>query len=70
MDTLGGSLRGPICIDNMHKNSSLGDQYASRALALLNDEASMKMVSTLRSYSSYKPHIRIDIDGLSELSMH
>ena len=61
---------GPICIDQTNIDVSLGDQYAARALALLNDEASMNMVSTLRSYSSYKPHIRIDIDGLSELSMH
>jgi len=61
---------GPICIDQTNIDVSLGDQYAARALALLNDEASMRMVSTLRSYSSYKPHIRIDINGLSELSMH
>ena len=61
---------GPICIDQTNIDVSLGDQFAARALALLNDEASMNMVSTLRTYSSYKPHIRIDIDGLSELSMH
>ena len=61
---------GPICIDQTNIDVSLGDQYAARALALLNDEASMNMVSTLRSYSGYKPHIRIDIDALSELSMH
>ena len=29
--------QGPICIDNMAKGSSLGDQFAARALALLND---------------------------------
>ena len=60
---------GPICIDQTNIDVSLGDQYAARALALLNDEASMNMVSTLGSYRNYKPHIRIDIDGLSELSM-
>ena len=50
MDTLGGSLRGPICIDNMHKNSSLGDQYASRALALLNDNVTIKLIYTIDRY--------------------
>ena len=50
IENLGGVLRGPICIDNMHTNSSLGDQYASRALALLNDNITIKLVYTIDRY--------------------
>ena len=42
--------RGPICIDNMGANTPVGDQFASRALALLNDEFTMKIVSTIKTY--------------------
>ena len=42
--------RGPICIDNMAKGSSLGDQFAARALALLNDSFTIQIVSTIRRY--------------------
>ena len=45
-----GNFRGPICIDNIHTNSSLGDQYAARALALLNDNVTVKLVSTIAKY--------------------
>ena len=45
-----GHFRGPICIDNIHTNSSLGDQYAARALALLNDNVTVKLVSTIAKY--------------------
>ena len=61
---------GPICIDQTNLDVSLGDQYAARALALLNDKASMNMVSTLNTYSRYEPEIRVDIDALSELSKY
>ena len=47
---LSGQLRGPICIDNIHSNSSLGDQYAARALALLNDTTTIKLVNTIAKY--------------------
>tara|TARA_R100000808_G_scaffold25064_1_gene61144 strand:- start:962 stop:2326 length:1365 start_codon:yes stop_codon:yes gene_type:complete len=50
INKLGGSFRGPICIDNIHSNSSLGDQYAARALALLNDNVTIKLVSTIAQY--------------------
>lgn len=40
---------GPICIDNMG-NTPVGDQFASRALALLNDAFTIKAVSTINSY--------------------
>lgn len=38
---------GSICIDNIHSNSSLGDQFAARALALLNDNLTVKLVHTI-----------------------
>ena len=34
----------------MHRNSSLGDQYASRALALLNDNVTVTLVYTIDKY--------------------
>ena len=45
-----GSLKGPICIDNIHVNSSVGDQYVARALALLYDVTTLKIVSTISRY--------------------
>ena len=45
-----GRFNGPICIDNIHANSSLGDQYAARALALLNDNVTVKLVNTIGRY--------------------
>jgi len=45
-----GNLKGPICIDNMTKNSSVGDQFAARAFALLNDKFTIEIVSTIKHY--------------------
>ena len=45
-----GSWKGPICIDNMTGGSSLGDQFVARALALLNDTMTVKIVNTIRRY--------------------
>lgn len=45
-----GVFKGPICIDNIHSNSSLGDQFASRALALLNDKLTVKLIYTIDRY--------------------
>lgn len=42
--------KGPICIDNMSKGSSLGDQFATRALALINDIHTIKIVNTIKRY--------------------
>jgi hypothetical protein len=39
---------GPICIDNIHSNSTIGDQLASRGMMLLNDSSAAKMIYTLR----------------------
>tara|TARA_Y100000004_G_scaffold181129_1_gene226479 strand:+ start:1663 stop:2811 length:1149 start_codon:yes stop_codon:yes gene_type:complete len=44
------SWRGPICIDNMGESTPIGDQFAGRALALLNDVFTIKIVSTIGSY--------------------
>jgi len=45
-----GYLGGPICIDNMSKNSSVGDQFAARAFALLNDNLTVARVNTVNRY--------------------
>lgn len=42
--------KGPICIDNMSKGSSLGDQFATRALALINDTHTIQIVNTIKRY--------------------
>ena len=47
-----GALKGPICIDNMTKNSSIGDQFAARAMALLNDKITVTLVNTINHYLS------------------
>ena len=47
---MNGHLRGPICIDNVHNNSSVGDQYAARGLALLNDNITIELVHTISNY--------------------
>ena len=61
-------LDGPICIDNMTKNSSIGDQFAARALALLNDKVTVQIVNTVARYLN-DGHVegqfdqRLDMDG-------
>lgn len=62
-------LNGPICIDNADADVSLGDQFAGRALALLNDNHSMMNVSTLRGYSGFIRAKEDTIHGLSELQI-
>lgn len=55
--------RGPICIDNMARGSSTGDQFAARALALINDTLTVKMVNTIDRYLTAKENEwRIDWD--------
>tara|TARA_Y100001938_G_scaffold131640_1_gene188975 strand:+ start:6078 stop:7208 length:1131 start_codon:yes stop_codon:yes gene_type:complete len=57
--------RGPICIDNMAKGSSLGDQFAARALALLNDSFTIQIVSTIQRYLvGSKNENRFDFDEI------
>ena len=56
---------GPICIDNMADGSPLGDQFATRALALLNDFHTIKIVNTIKRYLAAEPNeYRVDNDEL------
>lgn len=45
-----GHLLGPICIDNMTTGSSVGDQFAARAIALMNDVITVNRVDTIKRY--------------------
>ena len=56
-----------ICIDQSNTDVSIGDQFASRVMAFLNDTASFNRVSTMRGYKAMKPKYRVDFDALSEL---
>ena len=60
---------GPICIDNMAKGSSLGDQFATRAFALLNDNMTVARVNTIRGYLKYKPNEneRVDLNEVHRM---
>jgi hypothetical protein len=55
--------RGPICIDNMAQGSSLGDQFASRIFAVMNDSMTVARVSTLSHYlrNAYPP-VKLGLD--------
>lgn len=57
------ATRGPVCIDNIHNNSSIGDQIMSRALALMNDEAAVNAIHTLRTNLPTEPY-RVDREKL------
>ena len=60
--------KGPICIDNMSAGSSLGDQFAARALALLNDTTTIKIVNTIKRYLTTPPNKnRIDFDEMQRM---
>jgi len=60
--------KGPICIDNMSKGSSLGDQFAARAMALLNDNMTIQIVNTIKRYLVSKPNTnRIDFDEMQRM---
>lgn len=58
--------KGPICIDNMASNSPLGDQFAARALALLNDSFTITIVNTISNYLVAKPneYRNVDLDEM------
>lgn len=49
------NIDGPFCIDNIHDNSSIGDQIASRAMIVMNDDKASKMVGTLRRIDDMSP---------------
>ena len=47
-----GYLSGPICIDNLTAKVSVGDQFASRAISLMNDSVMVARISTIKRYLS------------------
>tara|TARA_X000001382_G_C3176151_1_gene181033 strand:+ start:630 stop:1913 length:1284 start_codon:yes stop_codon:yes gene_type:complete len=60
-----GTWRGPICIDNMTGGSSLGDQFVARALALLNDTMTVKIVNTIQRYIQCNENeYRVEMDEM------
>ena len=61
------ATRGPVCIDNIHNNSSIGDQIMSRALALMNDKAAVDAIHTLKTNLPSEPY-RVDRKKLRGVS--
>ena len=63
---------GPICIDNMQGGASKGDQFASRALACMNDQVLKDRIGTVTHYMNNleigQTEVRLDWDALSDLS--
>ena len=58
------------CIDNVASNSSVGDQFCTRALATMNDDVLSDMVSTvnLQDYEDYQKENRLEnVKGLEDL---
>ena len=62
----GHKIVGPICIDNIHKNSSIGDQLTARALALMNDVNSAKSIYTIREYVKAREVMESDTTNYEE----
>tara|TARA_R100000353_G_scaffold35307_1_gene28105 strand:+ start:591 stop:1838 length:1248 start_codon:yes stop_codon:yes gene_type:complete len=64
---------GPICIDNLSSGASVGDQFAARAFACMNDTMLVKLVSTVRRYIQEhqinQEDIRLDWDAVCKLSV-
>ena len=63
---------GPICIDNLSSGASVGDQFAARAFACMNDTMLVKLVSTVSRYinghEKEQTDIRLDWDAVCKLS--
>ena len=63
-----GNWVGPICIDNMNNDSSIGDQFAARVLAFINDNVTVKLVSTLNHRIKTEPNeYRVDKNEVSRM---
>lgn len=64
---------GPICIDNLSSGASVGDQFAARAFACMNDPMLIKLVSTvgryIRNHEENQDEIRLDWDAVCKLSV-
>jgi len=65
----GHTWSGPICIDNLSSGASVGDQFAARAFACMNDPMLVKLVSTVGRYitghEKDQMDIRLDWDAMS-----
>tara|TARA_Y100001973_G_scaffold47115_3_gene70234 strand:+ start:4077 stop:5294 length:1218 start_codon:yes stop_codon:yes gene_type:complete len=60
---------GPICIDNLSSGAAVGDQFAARAMAAMNDTMLVKLVSTVSRYLSGEQTegqttVRLDWDAM------
>tara|TARA_R100000458_G_C8275329_1_gene250380 strand:- start:2278 stop:3495 length:1218 start_codon:yes stop_codon:yes gene_type:complete len=68
-DEYGYKWSGPICIDNLSSGASVGDQFAARAFACMNDPMLIKLVSTVSRYipnhEKGQMDIRLDWDAMS-----
>lgn len=68
-DEFGYKWAGPICIDNLSSGASVGDQFAARAFACMNDPMLIKLVSTVGRYiqghTKDQMDIRLDWDAMS-----
>ena len=70
-DSLSMCWGGGICINTGGKNPSLGDQFASRILSLLNDKMTMSRVSTLGDeVTKPKPRLIMDSEKINKPSKH
>tara|TARA_R100000353_G_scaffold69116_1_gene53465 strand:- start:3988 stop:5205 length:1218 start_codon:yes stop_codon:yes gene_type:complete len=67
-DEYGYKWSGPICIDNLSSGASVGDQFAARAFACMNDPMLIKLVSTVGRYipdhTKGQTEIRLDWDAM------
>ena len=53
----------------MSRGSSLGDQFAARAMALLNDNMTIQIVNTIKRYIVSEPNKnRKDFDEMQRVS--
>ena len=67
-DEFGYKWSGPICIDNLSSGASVGDQFAARAFACMNDPMLIKLVSTVGRYipehKAGQTDVRLDWDAM------
>ena len=67
-DKEGYAWTGPICIDNLSSGATVGDQFAARAFACMNDPMLIKLVSTVGRYiqghEKDQMDIRLDWDAM------
>lgn len=70
----GHELSGSICIDNVSKGASIGDQLTARALALVNEDVAAKHLYTITPFitekirSGEETYPRLDMSKLNDWS--